>query len=206
MGFILLLNFFFFHFYRFQSLQHWSTSPLCVKNPSFPLQTELSGIKWRKLVWTETDRTGVGGGGIHHPHHHSSPEPLDDPVLRSYARCLAADILSVWRRVSTTRATANAAADVFDMGPPPPAQPPPLSLAASKELWIFWYGEEPDLNELVAPELNMSVGIDLDSPERCDIGKMGENVEIGKRAARNRGSWAANGGFTAARRRHSFVY
>ncbi|KAJ8953883.1 hypothetical protein NQ318_019123 [Aromia moschata] len=57
----------------------------------------------------------------------------------------------VWRRVSTPRP-----ADMFDLGPPPPAQPPPLSLAASKELWIFWYGEEPDLNELVAPELNMS--------------------------------------------------
>lgn len=30
---------------------------------------------------------------------------------------------------------------------------PPLSLTAAKELWIFWYGEEPDLTELVVPEL-----------------------------------------------------
>lgn len=119
-------------------------------------QTELSGIKWRKLVWSESDRHNSGGGGNNSVvgNHHSSGsggEPLEDPVLRSFARCLAADILCVWRRVSTPRAS-----DMFDLGPPPPAQPPPLSLAASKELWIFWYGEEPDLSELVAPELNMN--------------------------------------------------
>lgn len=108
------------------------------------LQTELSGIKWRKLVWCE------GSGGAPSGPHGSS-EPLEDPVLRSYARCLAADILCVWRRVSTPRQT-----DVFELGPPPPSQPPPLNLSASKELWIFWYGEEPDLNELVSPELNVS--------------------------------------------------
>ncbi|XP_056640705.1 mediator of RNA polymerase II transcription subunit 13-like isoform X1 [Diorhabda sublineata] len=120
--------------------------------------TELSGIKWRKLVWSEADRNGGGGGGGGVGHHGPPPgggntgtEPLEDPVLRSYARCLAADILCVWRRVSTSRA-----ADMFDLGPPPSTQPPPLSLSASKELWIFWYGEEPDLNELVAPELNMN--------------------------------------------------
>ncbi|XP_050307755.1 mediator of RNA polymerase II transcription subunit 13 isoform X2 [Anthonomus grandis grandis] len=113
--------------------------------------TELSGIKWRKLTWSEP------GGGSHGPgghHHHAVPpgEPLDDPVLRSYARCLAADILCVWRRVS---GASRPPADAFEP-PPPPAQPPPLSLASAKELWIFWYGEEPDLNELVAPELNTS--------------------------------------------------
>lgn len=106
------------------------------------------------MVWSESDRHNSGGGG-NNPvggNHHSSVnggEPLEDPVLRSYARCLAADILCVWRRVSTRTS------DMFDLGPPPPSQPPPLSLAASKELWIFWYGEEPDLGELVAPELIM---------------------------------------------------
>ncbi|XP_060523412.1 mediator of RNA polymerase II transcription subunit 13 isoform X2 [Cylas formicarius] len=120
--------------------------------------TELSGIKWRKLTWNE----GVGGGlGSHHA---VPGEPLDDPVLRSYARCLAADILCVWRRVPGTGGVSRhhgghqAGHMVGDAFEPPPVshQPPPLSLASSKELWIFWYGEEPDLNELVAPELNMS--------------------------------------------------
>lgn len=88
-------------------------------------------------MWSEP----VGGGP-------TGAEPLDDPVLRSYARCLAADILCVWRRVSTPRA-----ADPYDLGMPAPVQPPPLSLYATKELWIFWYGEEPDLSNLVAQEL-----------------------------------------------------
>ncbi|VEN58066.1 unnamed protein product, partial [Callosobruchus maculatus] len=98
-------------------------------------------------------------------YHCSSSEPLEDPVLRSYARCLAADILCVWRRASTPArsAASQQPQDVYDLGagmPPPPQQhhhqPPPLSLAAAKELWIFWYGEEPDLSELVAPEINMT--------------------------------------------------
>ncbi|XP_049817024.1 mediator of RNA polymerase II transcription subunit 13 isoform X3 [Aethina tumida] len=115
--------------------------------------TELSGIKWRKLVWSEGGAGGTHGHGAPGSAGHGlgpPNEPLDDPVLRSYARCLAADILCVWRRVSTPRPT-----DGFELAPPPPAQPPPLSLAASKELWIFWYGEEPDLGDLVAPELNI---------------------------------------------------
>lgn len=99
-------------------------------------QTELSGIKWRKVVWC--DGGGVGGGCC---------EPLEDPVLRSYARCLAADILCVWRRVSAPRSDS-----LFDLGPPT-SSAPPFSLSAAKELWIFWYGEEPDLADLLSPDL-----------------------------------------------------
>ncbi|XP_022903442.1 mediator of RNA polymerase II transcription subunit 13 isoform X2 [Onthophagus taurus] len=109
--------------------------------------TELSGIKWRKLVWCEGGGVGGAYGGAH-PAGSGGGEPLEDVVLRSYARCLAADILCVWRRVSAPQAT-----HPFDLVPPPPSQPPPLSLAAAKELWIFWYGEEPDLKDLIAPDL-----------------------------------------------------
>ncbi|CAH0722031.1 unnamed protein product, partial [Brenthis ino] len=98
--------------------------------------TELYGIKWRKLVWGETSGGGEGEEGS---------APLADPVISSYARCLAGDILCVWRRVPHD----------IDTGMP---APPPLSLRASKELWIFWYGEEPDLNGVVAPELIASQG------------------------------------------------
>ncbi|CAG4913236.1 unnamed protein product [Colias eurytheme] len=97
--------------------------------------TELHGIKWRKLVWGETSGGGDGEDGA---------APLADPVISSYARCLAGDILCVWRRVPAPQPLD------FDMAMP---APPPLSLRASKELWIFWYGEEPDLTGLVAPEL-----------------------------------------------------
>jgi len=112
------------------------------------LQTSLCGIKWRKLVWGEV-AGGFGG------------TPLEDPVLSSFSRCLAGDILCVWRRVAATPASSGSAAasasapgaGIFDLGIAPSPAPPPLSLTAAKELWIFWYGEEPDLSGLVSPEL-----------------------------------------------------
>ncbi|XP_063892394.1 mediator of RNA polymerase II transcription subunit 13 isoform X3 [Helicoverpa armigera] len=104
--------------------------------------TELYGIKWRKLVWGETSGGGDGEEG---------GAPLADPVISSYARCLAGDILCVWRRVPAPPPPDN----IYEMSTP---APPPLSLRAAKELWIFWYGEEPDLNGLVAPELIASQG------------------------------------------------
>ncbi|XP_072944044.1 mediator of RNA polymerase II transcription subunit 13 [Epargyreus clarus] len=103
--------------------------------------TELYGIKWRKLVWGESS----GGGDCE-----EGAAPLADPVISSYARCLAGDILCVWRRVP--------APQPLDIDVGMAAPPPPLSLRASKELWIFWYGEEPDLSGLVAQELIASQG------------------------------------------------
>lgn len=78
--------------------------------------------------------------------------------MSSFSRCLAGDILCVWRRVGSGQQLSSAAAGggLFDpIGLPQPTGPvhPPLSLQAAKELWIFWYGEEPDLSGLVAPEL-----------------------------------------------------
>lgn len=86
----------------------------------------------------------MGGGG---GEGEEGAAPLGDPVISSYARCLAGDILCVWRRVPAPQPQ-----DIYEMSVPAPP-PPPLSLRAAKELWIFWYGEEPDLNGLVAPEL-----------------------------------------------------
>lgn len=82
--------------------------------------------------------------------------PLEDPVLSSFSRCLASDILCVWRRVAATPPSGTSGAgggSIFDLGIAPSPAPPPLSLTAAKELWIFWYGEEPDLSGLVSPEL-----------------------------------------------------
>lgn len=110
------------------------------------LQTELCGIKWRKLTWLG----GLGVlGGVGGP----APSPLEDPVLSSYARCLAGDVLCVWRRVAHVP-PAPPDPDLPALPPAPPPPPPPaLSLDSAKELWIFWYGEEPDLMGLVSPEL-----------------------------------------------------
>ncbi|GAB6029834.1 hypothetical protein CHUAL_005543 [Chamberlinius hualienensis] len=106
---------------------------------------DLCGIKWRRLC---TDNIyGV--------------DPLDDPVLLAYSKCLAADILCVWRKVPQQRSTNSLTVepqhhrflDTVSSAPPPlpPSQPP---LFLKKELWIFWYGEEPDLNNILYPELS----------------------------------------------------
>lgn len=114
----------------------------------FCLQTDLCGIKWRRLV--QGERPNASG------------DPLDDPVLRSYSRCLAVDILCVWRRVAAPKPDPDPSGNIYDISLTGPnigtVTHPPLSLSAAKELWIFWYGEEPDLSELVSPELLKSSG------------------------------------------------
>ncbi|CAO1404623.1 unnamed protein product [Diamesa hyperborea] len=106
---------------------------------------DLCGIKWKKLVLNERPN--------------ASGDPLDDPVLNSYTKCLAKDILCVWRRVSQHKNdldTTGGLGGMFDIsqsGNCSSVIHPPLSLTAAKELWIFWYGEEPDLSDLVSPDL-----------------------------------------------------
>ncbi|KAK8721383.1 hypothetical protein OTU49_012808 [Cherax quadricarinatus] len=127
--------------------------------------TDLCGIKWRVYVWDNPGGSGGGGGvggggggggGV-------PADPLEDPVLVSYSRMVAADVLCVWRR--TWRPP-------HDHVPPSPQQSnyhhhhhhhqhhqqhhqqQRHSLKHSpKELWVFWYGDEPDLSNLLAPEL-----------------------------------------------------
>lgn len=110
-------------------------------------QADLCGIKWKKLVLNERPL--------------ATGDPLDDPVLRSYTKCLAKDILCVWRRVSQHKNDLDQTGglgmfDISQIGTS--VIHPPLSLTAAKELWIFWYGEEPDLTDLVSPELLRSPG------------------------------------------------
>ena len=86
------------------------------------LQTDLDGIKWRRLSAEST----------------FCLDPLDDPVLQSFTKCIQADILCVWRRVQRSS-----------------DQRAPDQLSCNKELWIFWYGDEPgNLKQLLAPELS----------------------------------------------------
>ena len=87
----------------------------------FSLQTDLDGIKWRRLSAENT----------------FCLEPLDDPVLQSFTKCIQNDILCVWRRVQRSS-----------------DQKAPDQLSCNKELWIFWYGDEPpNLRQLLAQEL-----------------------------------------------------
>lgn len=112
-------------------------------------KADLCGIKWKKLVLNERPL--------------ATGDPLDDPVLRSYTKCLAKDILCVWRRVSQHKNDLDQTGglgmfDTSGMLGCTSVIHPPLSLTAAKELWIFWYGEEPDLTDLVSPELLKSPG------------------------------------------------
>ncbi|XP_013781243.1 mediator of RNA polymerase II transcription subunit 13-like [Limulus polyphemus] len=87
--------------------------------------TDLCGIKWRRLF-----ADGVLC---------LDSEPLEDPVLSSYSKCLAAGLLCVWRKVPSKS------------GHSEPHRPRDNNQHNfSKELWIFWYGEEPDLSNLVS--------------------------------------------------------
>ncbi|EDW79310.2 uncharacterized protein Dwil_GK13446 [Drosophila willistoni] len=106
---------------------------------NFYALTDLCGIKWRKFVNGERPN--------------ASSDPLADPILRSYSRCMQADMLCVWRRVQSTKQdNTDPNALNFEITTSTKVHPP-LSLAAAKELWIFWYGEEPDLSDLVDAEL-----------------------------------------------------
>ncbi|XP_031434166.1 mediator of RNA polymerase II transcription subunit 13-like isoform X2 [Clupea harengus] len=80
---------------------------------------ELTGIKWRCYHF----RSGGEYGPVI-----SAPAP-DDPVLRSYTRCVQANLLCVWRRKVKPDA---------------------------KELWIFWWGEEPNLTDVIHHELEVA--------------------------------------------------
>ena len=88
-------------------------------------QADLSGIKWRRLtVQTDTSNNG---------------EPLEDAVLTSYSKCLQADLLCVWRR----QPKGGGAKGLVDH-----------SVASHKELWLFWYGDEPlSLQNYLSPDL-----------------------------------------------------
>ena len=95
---------------------------------SFLLKTDLSGIKWRKFSY-DCPQEPLG--------------PLEDPVLLSYSRCIAANILSVWHRVPYMNTDLLLSLDV-------PTKPDPIW---SKELWIYWYGDDPNLEGKILPDL-----------------------------------------------------
>ncbi|KAF2362140.1 hypothetical protein FHG87_007104 [Trinorchestia longiramus] len=118
--------------------------------------TDLVGIKWRVYTW-ESNSTSQ-------PPFNNVSETVEDPVLSSYARCLSSDVLCVWRRswrrppVLTDPLLDSALPPSNTTSPPNNSPRNQTSLKhSSKQLWVFWYGEEPDLSNLVAPELSKSV-------------------------------------------------
>ncbi|ESN93685.1 hypothetical protein HELRODRAFT_180782 [Helobdella robusta] len=103
---------------------------------------DLSGIKWRRLnAQSDTSYTA---------------DPLDDPVLVSYSKCVQADLLCVWRRQPKN---ANNSHHSSSSGPGlGGSNRSPMnganSMACPKELWLFWYGDEPSsLQSFISSDL-----------------------------------------------------
>ena len=138
------------------------------------LQTDLCGIRWRKLTsegyTPQPGNAGVYGqqGNQHQPARGmpggvTQPwDYLNDPVLSSYWRCLSNDILCVWRRIPASSVSSPSGNSGFPPSfpgsfpnPSTPQGPGTMNtLAGPKELWIFWYGDtSPDLTNLVVPEI-----------------------------------------------------
>lgn len=86
-------------------------------------------------IFALTDISGIKWRKLSVDPSHTHIDPFEDPVLSTYSKCLQADILCVWRRMikhSDQRPT-----DSY-----------------GKELWIFWYGDQPSvLDELLPPNL-----------------------------------------------------
>lgn len=83
---------------------------------SCPPQADLTGIKWRRFVWQGPTSSPI-----------LFPVTEEDPILCSFSRCMAADVLSVWRRHHTP---------------------------GRRELWLFWWGDDPSFAELIHNELS----------------------------------------------------
>ena len=61
-----------------------------------------------------------------------------DPVLKSFSLALAHDVLCAWRGIPSTGHKSRDASG---------------SLPVSKELWVFWFHEDPNLQGIVSAEL-----------------------------------------------------
>uniref|UniRef100_H3A8L6 Uncharacterized protein n=1 Tax=Latimeria chalumnae TaxID=7897 RepID=H3A8L6_LATCH len=94
--------------------------------------------KWAELTGIKWRRYNFQGHGDCGPI--ISAPAQDDPVLQSFIRCLQANLLCVWRR---------------DVKPD------------CKELWIFWWGDEPNLVDVIHHELHKSVNtaLEFEPPE-----------------------------------------
>ena len=98
----------------------------------------MCGIKWKR--YTSPDNIYC-------------VDPLEDPVLISFSKCLSSDILCVWRRAPPRRK--SDADDLNLLGgqlantPSFGREPNTSFFHHNKELWIFWYGDVPDVNTLL---------------------------------------------------------
>ncbi|VDL82089.1 unnamed protein product [Nippostrongylus brasiliensis] len=80
--------------------------------------TELNGLKWRCFLTPSNSPRGV---------------PVQsDPILKAYGRCLRDGLLCTWRRKPLQMSSQ-----------PEPLPLPSFTNEISKELWLFWYSNDP---------------------------------------------------------------
>jgi len=89
-------------------------------------QADLCGIKWKQFSSSK----------------HSN-DVNDDQILSSYSKCLAANHLAVWRRIKVDNLPDSSSG----------GQPINSFVQYKKELWVFWYGDDPNFSELVPNNL-----------------------------------------------------
>ncbi|KAK6732946.1 hypothetical protein RB195_016991 [Necator americanus] len=79
--------------------------------------TELNGLKWRCFLTPSNAPRGV---------------PVQsDPILKAYGNCLRDGLICTWRRKP------------LELKPNEPLPLPSFTNEISKELWLFWYSNEP---------------------------------------------------------------
>ncbi|XP_027203280.2 mediator complex subunit skuld [Dermatophagoides pteronyssinus] len=95
---------------------------------------DLCGIKWRQYSYDKNFN-----------------DLNDDPILSSFSRCINANLLCVWRRIRNTNSSLST--NTQDNNNTNPHHQYRDQNYYTKELWIFWYGDEPDLKDLVTQNL-----------------------------------------------------
>lgn len=115
--------------------------------------TELNGLKWCRF--------SAGSSQVF-------SELRDDPILNAYSQCLARSVLCVWRRLppstNSQQQSSSTSSNLGNYGHPhhqPAGGGAKLATAdfklnCEKELQVFWYGDEPDWQQLAVGSLTRS--------------------------------------------------
>ncbi|RDD46420.1 Mediator of RNA polymerase II transcription subunit 13, partial [Trichoplax sp. H2] len=107
---------------------------------------DVKGLKWRRYQ-ARTDTASL---------------PLSDPILVSYANALAQDVLCVWQHLKCTSACGNSsgkddsAANITDPNHGHDccsSKSCQVFGSGMKELWLFWFGDDPNLSNILSSEL-----------------------------------------------------
>ena len=96
--------------------------------------------------------------------------PLSDPILVSYANALAQDVLCVWQNLRCTAPCCNSnskdesTSSITDHNHGPNcfgSKCCHVFGSGMKELWLFWFGDDPNLSNILSSELKGNSQIEI---------------------------------------------